>query len=448
MRVAFTTLGCRLNLYETEAMGRRVRDAGEAELVAWGDEADVYVINSCTVTSRAEQKCRQLARSAKRRRGDAKVVVVGCYTQVNGRPLMELPEIDAALGTEEKKRLDDFLPRILAGERLLEAAAFPRRQAAFQEEWIEDFGGRSRATIKVQEGCNLRCTFCAIWAARGPSRSREPREIVQQARTLAERGYEEIVLGGVHLGHYGWDLRPRSGLRELLTMLLELVDPKVRFRLSSVDPGEVDLSLARFLVEEDRLCRYLHLPLQSGSDAVLRAMRRAYSSDSYRRLVEGVAELDPHFGLGIDLIAGFPGESDADFRATLELLEALPVSFYHVFPYSDRPATVASGLPGKLDGGLIAERCRELRRLGERKRHRFLLSHLGHEFEGVVETGAPGEEGVLSELLLDNYASVWVRGVAHRGRERLRIRVEGMDDQGRLRGAVLASGRSMTSCTG
>ena len=437
MRVAFTTLGCRLNLFETEAMRHRLHQKTRAEVVEWEEEAEVYVVNSCTVTTRAEKKCRQLARSIKRRRPDAKVMVVGCYAQVNGEPLMKLPEIDAALGNEEKKHLEDYLPQLLQGKRILRAASFPKKMSAREGEWIEDFAGRSRATIKVQEGCNMRCTFCAIWSARGPSRSRPPREIVEQARSLAAAGYEEIVLGGVHLGHYGRELSPRADLLELLRMLLDLVDEKVRFRLSSIDPSEVDTQLVRMLVEEPRLCRYLHLSLQSGSDSVLRSMRRAYSAPYLRGLVSKIEGIDPDFGLGADLIVGFPNEDELAFAETVALLESTPISFYHVFPYSDRPGTAASRMPKLAARGVIAERARILREAGESRRERFLRKHLNGVFEGVVEgLSSHGVEGQ-REIMLEDYATVWAEVEESFEKKSVLLRVVGMDERGRLRGVVL-----------
>ncbi len=442
MRVAFTTLGCRLNLFETEAMRHRLHSKTQAELVEWEDEAEVYVVNSCTVTTRAEKKCRQLARSIKRRHPAAKVMIVGCYAQVNGEPLMKLPEIDAALGNEEKKHLEDYLPRLLAGDRILEAASFPKKMRAREGEWIEDFAGRSRATIKVQEGCNMRCTFCAIWSARGPSRSRPPREIVDQAQSLAAAGYEEIVLGGVHLGHYGRDLSPRSDLIELLSMLLDLVDERVRFRLSSIDPSEVDTQLVRMLAEDPRLCRYLHLSLQSGSDAVLRRMRRAYSAPYLRGLLAKIAGIDPDFGLGADLIVGFPNEDEAAFAETVALLESTPISFYHVFPYSDRPGTAASTMPKVVASGVVAERARILREAGEKRREDFLRKHLHGVYQGVVEGPSPhGVEGQ-REIMLEDYATVWARVEESFEKKRVTLRVEAMDEKGRLRGVVLNEAES------
>ncbi|NNM33824.1 MAG: MiaB/RimO family radical SAM methylthiotransferase, partial [Gemmatimonadetes bacterium] len=309
-----------------------------------------------------------------------------------------------------------------------------RRGAKMAEEWIDDFGGHSRANIKVQEGCDMRCTFCAIWKARGPSRSRPPRDVVEQAQRLGSAGYEEIVLAGVHLGHYGRDLEKPTNLDQLLNMLLEVVDPKVRFRLSSIDPSEVDIRLARRLVEEDRLCRYLHLPLQAGSDEVLRRMRRAYGTRYYRQLVEQIASLDPQFGFGADLIVGFPGETEEDFERSYALLEALPIHFYHVFPYSDRPGTSAAAMPDKVPGPVIRARSERLRWLGESKKRNLLRSLEGTVQEGVVEATPDGAGRF--EVMLDNYTSVWCAVDPRLEKRRVRVAVESFDGE-RLVGASL-----------
>lgn len=435
MRVAFTTLGCRLNQFETEGMRQRI-DAGDFEAVSFEDDAAVYVINSCAVTARAEQKCRQLARSVRRQRPDARVVVAGCYAQLSGERLMASGEIDAVLGNEEKRELDRYLERIAAGEPIHAVGRY-RRGQTMAREWIEDFGDMSRATVKVQEGCDLRCTFCAIWKARGPSRSRHPREVVEQARRLATAGYEEIVLAGVHLGHYGRDLESGTDLSGLLDMLLELVDPRVRFRLSSIDPGEVDLGLVRKLVDEPRLCRYLHLPLQSGSESVLARMRRNYRATDYTELVENIAGIDPHFGIGVDLITGFPGETESEFEETRARLERLPVSFYHVFRYSDREGTPAARMDGKVDGETAARRSEVLRDLGRSKRRNFVRRHVGREVEGVVEstTDAAGR----NEIMLDDYATVFATADPSLHRRRVRVAVRSIDARDRLEGEVLGA---------
>ncbi len=432
MRVAFHTLGCRLNQFETEGMRLRVEtDLPAAEVVGWADAADVYVINSCAVTARAEQKCRQMARAVKRKHPSARVVVAGCYAQLSGDGLSGRDEIDAVLGNEEKRALPDHLPRVVAGEDVVEVGRY-RRGQSMAAEWIDSFGDYSRATIKVQEGCDMRCTFCAIWRARGPSRSRPPRDVVEQARKLAAHGYEEIVLAGVHVGHYGRDLEHATDLVDLLHMLLEVLPETVRIRLSSIDPGEVDLRLARALVDEPRLCRYLHLPLQSGADTVLRRMRRAYSAGYYERLVRDVAALDPDFGFGADVIVGFPGETEAEFEATRSLLERLPIHFYHVFPYSDRANTAAERMGDKVPRAVAMERAEILRAQGRAKREDFLHRHVGRRWRGIVE-GAGTDDG-LSEVMLDDYATVWIVAAPELVRRTVEVHVTALDERGRLRG--------------
>ena len=433
MRVAFTTLGCRLNQFETEGMRQRVGKA-TYQTVGFEDEAEVYVINSCAVTARAEQKCRQIARAVRRRQPSARVVVAGCYAQLSGDRLMASGEIDAVLGNEEKRALDLYVQRIADGEPVHLVGRYQRGQL-MASEWIDDFGDLSRATLKVQEGCDLRCSFCAIWKARGPSRSRQPREVVEQAIQLARAGYEEIVLAGVHLGHYGRDFGKDTGLGELLDMLLELVDERVRFRLSSIDPGEVDLSLVRKLVAEPRLCRYLHLPLQSGSEGVLQRMRRNYSALQYEELLRRIEEIDPHFGIGADIITGFPGETDDEFEETLGLLERLPVSFYHVFRYSDREGTPAERMQHKVAGHVSAQRSGLLRQLGREKKRAFVARHVGRSVEGIVESTM--DSSGYNEIMLDDYATVFAEGAPLLHRRRVRVAVERMDERSRLYGTIL-----------
>jgi len=433
-RIAFTTLGCRLNQFETQAMAYRVR--AESQVVAWDQDAELYVINSCTVTARAEQKCRQLARAAKRRHPQARVVVVGCYSQLHADRLRELGEIDAVLGNEEKRRLDEFLPAILDADEAFVAVGKLPRDLPMGEEWIKDYGGLARPTIKVQEGCNMRCSFCAIWKARGSSRSRHPRKVVEQAVHLAHEGFAEIVLGGVHLGHYGRDLETPVDLVALLEMLLENVPETTRIRLSSIDPSEVDARLVRLLAQEPRLCRYLHLPLQSGSPELLRSMRRAYGVDYFRELVEQIASLDPQFGIGADLIVGFPGEEERHHRETVGLLEHLPVSFYHVFRYSDRPGTAAERMSRKVAGADSQSRSAELRALGRAKRASFLRGLEGTRIAGIAE-GAVDERG-RTELMLDNYATAWAELSPEVEGQCIELLLGELDGEGRLGASPVA----------
>jgi threonylcarbamoyladenosine tRNA methylthiotransferase MtaB len=429
VRVAFHTLGCRLNQFETEGMRTRLEArVTEVEIVGFDGVADLYVINSCAVTARAEQKCRQLARSIRRRSPAARVAVVGCYSQLAAESLSALDEVDVVLGNEEKRRLDEYLDR-MQNEKFSSVAPY-RRQMEMADEWIDSFGDHSRATLKVQDGCDMRCSFCTIWKARGPSRSREPRAVLHQARHLAAQGYREIVLAGVHLGHYGADLAPATTLVELLELLVELVDPAVRFRLSSLDPGEVGEDLLDLMEREPRLCNYLHLALQSGSDRILKDMRRGYRRSDFERLVEAMRHRGLRAGIGVDIIVGFPGETDEDFRATAELVESSGASFYHVFRYSERPGSGALRLADKVPGSVSAARSARLREQGMRARREFLGAHVGREVDAIAV--AEPTETARYEWMLADYATAWAASSQDPGRAIRRIRIESLSDSGEL----------------
>ena len=333
LRVAFHTLGCRLNQYDTESLRLRLSHLRPVEVVAWDAPADLYVLNSCTVTAKAEQECRRLARQAKQRHPGCRVVVAGCYAQTQPAALAAIPEIDAVVGNADKDDVGAWLPAALgeSGPRV-QVSPFASR-ARFDAPLVDSFPGRSRAFVKVQDGCNLRCTYCAIWQARGPGRSRTAADVVAQLARLGEAGYREAVLTGVHLGGWGRDLGGGLSLIDLLRRCLDEL-PEIRLRLSSIHPNEVRPELLALLAGEPRLRPHLHLSLQSGSDAVLRRMKRPYRGAGARRAVAAVAALGDTYGIGADFIVGFPGETPADFEDTVRLIEDHPFSYVHVFRYS------------------------------------------------------------------------------------------------------------------
>lgn len=437
MRIALATLGCRLNQFETEAIRHRLACAGHEAQVAWDCPADVYVLNSCTVTAEAEAKGRGLVRAAKRRCPQARVLVVGCSPQRDGAAWLALPEVHAVLGNEEKKHLDVLLAAVLEGDRAVHVAPYPRK-LALAAEWVESAGDASRPVLKVQEGCDQRCAFCSVRLARGPSRSRPPRAVVEQALALAQRGSRELVLAGVQLGAWGRDLRPRLCLADLVEALLESLPETVRLRLSSLDPGELDDRLLELLVERPRVTPYLHVALQSGSDRVLRAMRRGYRAAEAAERVGRAAAGRPGLGVGADLLVGFPGEDEAAFQETLSLLEGLPVSFYHVFRYSPRPGTAGVGQPGQVAPAVAAGRARRLLELGRGRREAFYRAQVGRTADGIVEQGADPEGR--RPVLLDDYATVWTAAPEHLRRQRVRVRALEVDRRGRLLGELADRG--------
>jgi threonylcarbamoyladenosine tRNA methylthiotransferase MtaB len=405
-------------------MRHRCAEAGY-ELVPFEAEADVYVVNTCTVTSEADREGRRLARAARRRapRG-SRVVLAGCSVQAN-REGMLIPEADLLLGNAEKMRLADHLaspaekegglPEVRA-EAMDDAGEASLLDAVFAPAFME----RTRGFLKVQDGCDFACTFCATTLARGQSRSLGADLCAEQALRLVRAGHCEIVLTGVHLGAYGRDLRPRSTLSRLVERLLRM-EGLVRLRLSSVEPGELTRELLRTAArgaygarEGTHLCRHFHIPVQSGDDGVLAAMGRNYRAEPCARRFRLLADAVPGACLGADFIAGFPGEGAAAFERTLEWVREAPLAYLHVFPYSPREGTPASSLEGRVPGDEVRRRARALQELGRRKWAAFLAGQIGLRAEVLVERGR--REGLLSGLT-DNYLRVALEGPdAWRGR--------------------------------
>jgi len=396
--VAFRTIGCRLNQCETAQMQEDLARAGFA-LVDWEGPADVRVINTCTVTAKSDRTCRHEIHRAKRSDPDCFMVVTGCWAQVTPDAAAAVPGVDLVLGNVDKSQLGRHLAVCLAGRGAIRPAAgfevagpavmvtpYPD-DPTFEGEFFTHFLGYTRAFLKIQTGCDSRCAYCVIPLARGPARSMPRRAVVEQVRLLAAQGYREVVLTGIDLGSWGRDTG-EGRLSDLLTALLEdggaaaslqgtgvasfPSDFVGRFRLSSIEPFEVDDSLLDAIGRADaRVAHHFHLPLQSGSDSVLRRMGRPYSAAQYLEVVSTIARRFPDSALGADIIVGFPGETDHEFEETLALVERSPLTYLHVFAYSDRPGTRASSMRPKVQPETIHERSVRLRALGDCKNAAF-----------------------------------------------------------------------------
>jgi threonylcarbamoyladenosine tRNA methylthiotransferase MtaB len=396
VNVYFHTFGCKANQYDTALIEQAFADQG-ARVVDDPAAADLAVVNSCTVTHESEAKMRRFVRRLARRREGLATIVMGCAAARDDGTIAALPGVRAVVGGAD------------AGA-VLRAAGFARPRL---DPVLRRFPASSRGWLKIQDGCDEHCTFCATTLARGANRSRAPAELIREARALGE-SHAELVLTGVHIGTYGRDgtagargkaaPAPAPGLGSLLEQLVSAA-PTVRFRLSSIEATEVDDAIARLLIAAPRqLAAHLHAPLQSGANRVLKRMgRHWYTAESYRARLEWLAERLAVFGLGADIIAGFPGETDADHRATLELVDALPFTYLHVFPFSVRPDTPAGRLPEPVPSPVVRERARELRERGDAKARAYRARRAGGPADGVVTGRGDGQVEVLTEDYLSVY---------------------------------------------
>jgi len=414
--VGVATLGCRLNQVESQEMLGLVEAQGFRP-VAGAERAEVYVVNTCTVTGRADVSDRQLIRRITRERPGALVVVTGCWAQTDPQAVARIPGVDLVLGNQEKYRLPELVAALLAQRpehqavdgRGPEIRVAPIAEArSVPAAPLARVAGRSRAFVKIQDGCQHRCAFCIVPAARGASRSQDPEVVLDRVRALIEAGHGEITLTGVDLGHYGWDLLPRTTLAVLLRQLAEVAGLRW-LRLSSILPAYVTADLLEVITGSPRVAPHLHLPLQSGSDRVLRLMRRPYNTRMYRTLVERLARDLPDLGLGADLIVGHPGESEADFAETRALVSGLPFSYLHVFSYSDRKGTESTRLTDRVPAQTIRARSAALRQLGREKALAFRQRMLGRTHEALVLEARDRATGLLSGLTA-NYVEVLFDG--------------------------------------
>jgi len=432
VNVYFHTFGCKANQYDTALVRQAFADQGVV-VVDDPAAADLAVVNSCTVTHESEAKLGRLVRRLARRGGGGggrlETVVMGCAAARDGGAIAALPSVRAVVGGADPARV-------------LEAAGF---RAPRVDPVLRRFPANARGWLKIQDGCDEHCTFCATTIARGANRSRTIPELVAEATALAEH-HAEIVLTGVHIGTYGQDrltdpgrksgVDPRAGtsglgvprarargqsaLGDLLEALISAV-PSVRFRLSSIEATEVDDTIARLLIEAPvHLAAHLHAPLQSGANRILKRMgRHWYTAESYRARLDWLAERLPVFGLGADIIAGFPGESDAEHRQTIALVDAVPFTYLHVFPYSERPGAAAGRLGERVCPGMIRERARELRERGEAKARAHRVRRQGQRADGVVCGRREGKVEVLTE----DYLSVYLPTHDWNGRPRFEVTV-------------------------
>jgi threonylcarbamoyladenosine tRNA methylthiotransferase MtaB len=406
--VAFHTLGCKLNYSETSSIGRLFEDAGYSE-VGFDDGADIYVINTCSVTDFADRKCRQIVRRVMRKSPNANVVVVGCYAQLKPQEIAEIPGVDLVLGAAEKFRILEFVDNLskAPGKGMVQAGKV-KEANTFAHAF--SFGDRTRSFLKVQDGCDYKCAFCTIPLARGRSRSDTVESVVENAHCIAGMGVKEIVLTGVNIGDFGNGTEVIEGVRPKKEALfidlikeLDKVEGVERIRISSIEPNLCTNEVIEFVAQSQRFMPHFHIPLQSGNNKQLIAMRRRYRRELYAERVAYIKQLMPHCCIGVDVIVGFPGETDEDFLETYGFINELDISYLHVFTYSERPNTPAAGMPGVVSMYDRRRRNEMLTMLSEKKKRFFYQQYTGKTRPVLFENSTMA--GMMSGFT-DNYIRI------------------------------------------
>jgi threonylcarbamoyladenosine tRNA methylthiotransferase MtaB len=381
--VSFATLGCKTNQFESASMQESLQAAGY-QVVPFDDGADLVIVNTCTVTNATDAQSRNLIRRARRSNATCRVVVTGCYAQVDPKALQELPGVSLVIGNEEKQRLLDYLKEdhattvvAVSDIRQVENVCLPP---------LTSFAGRSRAFVQIQNGCDAFCSYCIIPYARGGSRSAHPDEILHQVDGLVATGYQEIVLTGIHIGGYGADLDTPLSLNDLVRRIEAETDVH-RIRLGSIEPTELTDELLATVAASQVICPHFHVPLQAGNDRVLQRMERTYDTEFFARLLVRVRAALPTAAICLDVITGFPGETEQDFESAFNFISALPVTDLHVFPFSKRSGTPAASFPDQVPGDISKERAERLRVLAAEKCRTFAEGFIDKELEVVVESG-------------------------------------------------------------
>jgi threonylcarbamoyladenosine tRNA methylthiotransferase MtaB len=422
--------GCRASQADGASLRSRLAGAGFVEADANG-QSDLAILNTCTVTAAADAEVRQVIRRIRREHPECRVLVTGCYAQRAPDEIAALDGVAWVVGNSHKHLIPEILKKDLAlpgnglsSDGKLEANV---RVGAISPDFHftpVSADDRTRPTLKVQDGCNARCSFCVIPSVRGRSRSLPRQEVVAQVRELEARGYREVVLSGINLGSYGLDLHPRSTFFALLETILSQTTI-ARIRISSIEPMDVNPDLIRLVAAEPRLADHFHVPLQSGCDRILRQMNRRYWTRHYAERILTIRGTMPHCGIGADVMAGFPGETDQDHSVSARFIDSLPFTYLHVFPYSARPGTPAAGREDQVNGRIAHERAAELRRLVARKRREFLEAQVGRVFPVLTLNEARPEGRV---AVSSNYLKVLLPEPDAPGNELINVRIQRVNE--------------------
>jgi threonylcarbamoyladenosine tRNA methylthiotransferase MtaB len=389
--ISVATLGCKVNQFESEALMSALEQKGYG-IVPFDEGADITIINTCTVTHRADFQSRQMIRRAFRSNPKSLIIVTGCYSQVEPEVMTKIEGVRYLLGNKEKGQIPELLPLMQKDELPQIQVSDIQKETAFWDIPLHSFQRHTRAFLKIQDGCDAHCSYCIVPYARGPSRSLPPEKLIEHLRVLKEKRFKEVVLTGIHIGSYGMDLTPPFPLEKLLRRIEEEKIPD-RIRLSSIEPLDFSADLISFLSQSTKVCPHLHIPIQSGDDEILRLMNRNYDHFLLLDLIQELHQSIPKLAIGADVIVGFPGETEEKFEHTYELIKSLPFSYLHIFPFSKRKGTPASQFPWRVDEAVIKKRAEKMRELGKKKRQAFYHQFLHQELRVLVEDRREKETG-------------------------------------------------------
>jgi threonylcarbamoyladenosine tRNA methylthiotransferase MtaB len=418
------TLGCKVNQFESAYVSEALVHAGWRP-AAKGERADAAIVNTCIVTQKAAYQSRQAIRKIVRENPQGRIAAIGCYVQVFPHELTGIHGVDLLVDNTAKGQLPELLSNTAGpgGRRVVLKGFEPGM--AFEPLKLVRFTGRTRAFLKIQDGCQSFCSYCIVPFARGPYRSLSPAKVLSMVECLAKQGYKEIVLSGIHLGKYGVDLEGEMNINRLLRAIGREKFP-VRVRLSSLDPNEIGADLIELVASEEWICRHFHIPLQSGDDRILKKMNRNYTAQEFARMIKSIRANIPLAAIGVDILSGFPGEDAVAHQNTYSLISDLPVSYLHVFPFSPRPGTAAADFEGQVDPKVIKRRAAELRKLGHGKRVLFYRSCLKKAFDVLIEGWHSEEKGVMRGIS-DNYLLVLLPSSHQQSRGQLvPVQIEGV----------------------
>lgn len=404
-----TTLGCKVNQFEAEAIGLALTGAGW-EKTTKPASADICIINTCTVTGKASMQSRQAIRNIIRNSQNSKVIVTGCYAQTEADEIKTIDGVDSIISHTEKHRIPSMILDE-AGELLPEVSNdcdSSCSETHFRQIDVDVHGNRTRPFLKIQDGCDAFCTYCIVPHSRGRSRSMDADDVIKKLKTLGDSGYLEVVLTGIHIGAWGNDLSSGQSFYDLLR-LIDREKPVNRIRLSSIEPGEISDDIISLVAESDTFCNHFHIPLQSGDNTILKRMHRPYTREQFSHVVETIHKKIPDASIGIDTLVGFPGESDEEYLNTYSLIEGLPVTYLHVFPFSPRKKTPAASFPDQIHPDTKNKRTELIRQLGSLKKSAFLSSQEGKTESVLIETRRDRVSGFLKGLT-SNYVTVLVDG--------------------------------------